>query len=90
MLVRALGWAGALQGKLTGCAPFITPELANLSLLTFSCDCTKATRELGFRIVPLRNMVASCAEWLMAENLLPGGKVEWRDNRYRQARRERR
>jgi dihydroflavonol-4-reductase len=85
LLVRALGWAGALQSKLTGRAPFITPELANLSLLTFSCDCAKAVRELDFRIVPLHDMVASCAEWLMAEGLLPRGKVGAPGNWYRRA-----
>jgi hypothetical protein len=29
-------------------------------------------RELGFRIVPLRDMVAECAAWMAAEGLLAG------------------
>jgi hypothetical protein len=29
-------------------------------------------RELGYRIVPLREMVADCAAWMIAEGQLPG------------------
>lgn len=72
LLLRALGWAGALQGMVTGREPLVTPELATLSLLTSKWDCTKAITELGFRIVPLSEMVANCAAWMIAENLLPG------------------
>ena len=43
-----------------------------MGLRTFSCDCTKAARELGFRVVPLRDMVADCATWMAAEGHLPG------------------
>jgi dihydroflavonol-4-reductase len=80
-LVRAAGWAGAVRGALTGRAPEITPELARMSLrtysCTYSCNCEKAVRELDFRIVPLRDMVADCAAWMIAEGLLQAG-VNWR------------
>lgn len=71
LLIRAAGWAGALQGMLTRREPRITPEIARLSLRTLTCDCTKAVRELDFRLVPLHDMVADCAAWMKAEGLLP-------------------
>jgi hypothetical protein len=43
-----------------------------MGLRTFTCDCTKAVRELGFRVVPLRDMVADCTAWMAAEGLLGG------------------
>jgi nucleoside-diphosphate-sugar epimerase len=71
-LIRTAGWAGAIKGALTGRAPDITPEIVRLGLRYFSCDCSKAVRELGFRIVPLKEMVADCAAWMIAEGQLPG------------------
>jgi nucleoside-diphosphate-sugar epimerase len=71
-LLRAVGMAGALRGRLTGRTPEITPEVVRMGLRHFSVDCTKAVRELGFRIVPLRDMVAECAAWMAAEGLLAG------------------
>jgi nucleoside-diphosphate-sugar epimerase len=71
-LLRAVGALGALRGALTGRAPEITPEIVRMGLRTFTCDCTKAVRELGFRVVPLRDMVADCAAWMAAEGLLGG------------------
>jgi nucleoside-diphosphate-sugar epimerase len=71
-LLRAVGALGALRGALTGRAPEITPEVVRMGLRTFTCDCTKAVRELDFRLVPLRDMVAECAAWMAAEGLLPG------------------
>jgi len=71
LLVRAVGWGWALQGWLTGREPRFTPEMARLSLRNISCDCTKATRELGYQIVPLHRMVADFAKWMRAEGMLP-------------------
>jgi nucleoside-diphosphate-sugar epimerase len=64
-----------VQGALTGRAPNITPEIVRLGLRHISFDCSKAVRELGFRIVPLRDMIADCAAWMVAEGLLPGVEV---------------
>jgi hypothetical protein len=36
-------------------------------------------RELGYRAVPLREMVADCVDWLAAEGLLPGLQSPRRD-----------
>lgn len=71
-LLRAVGALGALRGALTGRAPEITPEVVRMGLRSFTCDASKAVRELGFRIVPLRDMVADCAAWMAAEGHLPG------------------
>jgi nucleoside-diphosphate-sugar epimerase len=65
-LLRAVGALGALRGALTGRAPEITPEVVRMGLRSFTCDCAKAARELGFRVVPLRDMVADCAAWMAA------------------------
>ena len=71
-LLRAVGALGALRGALTGRAPEITPEVVRMGLRSFTCDSSKAVRELGFRVVPLRGMVADCAAWMAAEGHLPG------------------
>jgi len=71
-LLRVVGALGALRGALSGRAPEITPEVVRMGLRSFSCDASKAVRELGFRVVPLRDMVADCAAWMAAEGHLPG------------------
>jgi nucleoside-diphosphate-sugar epimerase len=71
-VLRVLGAFGALQGKLTGKPPRLTPEAVRLATGKLSCDCAKAMRELDYRAVPLREMVADCVGWLAAEGLLPG------------------
>lgn len=71
-VLRALGALGALQGRLTGRQPTLTPEAALMVTRDLTCDCSKATRELGLQPVPLREMVADCAAWLATEGLLPG------------------
>ncbi len=71
-VLRALGTMGAIRGALTGKAPVVSPEAARVATRDVSCDCAKATRELGFRSVPLKEMVRDCVEWLRAEGQLPG------------------
>jgi len=71
-ILRGLGVAGAIRGWISEKAPELTPEVVRLATTTTYCDCSKAVRELGFRVVPLRDMVADCALWMTAEGLLPG------------------
>jgi dihydroflavonol-4-reductase len=71
-LLRALGFIGGAVSRFTGRQPTITPEAARMVTRNVSCDSAKATRELGFRAVPLREMVRDCVAWLDAEGLLPG------------------
>ena len=65
---------GALRGALTGRAPEITPEVVRMGLRTFSCDCSRAARELGFRVVPLRDMVADA--WTESGKAMLGYKTK--------------
>ena len=71
-VLRALAAAGAMQGALTGKQPTLTPEAVRMVTGSLTCDCAKATRELGFRAVPLGEMVRDCAASLGAAGLLPG------------------
>ena len=71
-LLHLLGALGALRGALTGTQPTLTPETARQATRELSCDSSKAMRELGYRAVPLREMVADCVGWMIAEGLLPG------------------
>lgn len=74
-VLRALGTMGAVRGALTGKAPVVSPEAARMATRDVFCDCAKAKRELGFRVVPLKEMVRDCVEWLRAEGLLPGSSA---------------
>jgi len=69
-LLRLMGRLGALQGRLTGRPPTVTPEAAAMVSRRQSFDCTKAQRELGFRPVPLEEMVEQSYRWLEREGLL--------------------
>ena len=71
-VLRLLGALGAARGALTGKPPVLSPEAARMATRVVSCDCAKATRELGFQAVPLGEMVRDCVAWLAAEGMLPG------------------
>jgi nucleoside-diphosphate-sugar epimerase len=73
-LLRAMGAFGALQGRLTGRQPLLTPEAALMVTRDVSCDSSKAMRELDYRAVPLGEMVGECVAWMATEGLL--GEVE--------------
>jgi nucleoside-diphosphate-sugar epimerase len=70
-VLRTIGAFGALQSRVTGRAPTLTPEAARMVTREVSCDCSKAMRELGFREVALSEMVKDCVAWLAAEGHLP-------------------
>lgn len=59
-------WASYLTGK----PPRVTPEMVGLASRALCCDASKAERELGFRRVELRTMVADSVEWLRREGIL--------------------
>ena len=71
-VLHILGALGALRGALSGIEPALTPETARQATRELTCDCSKAIRELGYRAVPLRQMVGDCVAWLAAEGRLPG------------------
>lgn len=67
-----IGALGALGGALSGAVPTLTPETARQATRELTCDSSKAVRELGYRAVPLREMVGDCVAWLAVEGRLPG------------------
>ena len=71
-VLRVLGAFGALRGALSGTEPALTPDIVRQATRELTCDCSKAMRELGYRAVPLRDMVGDCVAWMTAEGLLPG------------------
>jgi len=54
----------------TGKEPDITPEAAAVVTHTIRCDSSKAERELGYRSVPLEEMVRETINWMEGEGLL--------------------
>ena len=54
----------------TGKEPDITPEAAAIVTHTIRCDSSKAERELGYRSVPLEDMVRQTIDWMEGEGLL--------------------
>lgn len=69
-LLRVVAVLGDLASRFTGKAPPITPEMASLMSRKVSTSSAKAQRELGYRIVPLKEMVKDCYDWMVAEGRL--------------------
>jgi nucleoside-diphosphate-sugar epimerase len=67
-LLRIVAVVGDLASRFTGKAPPITPEMASSLSRKVSTASAKAQRELGYRIVPLKDMVKDCYDWMVAEN----------------------
>jgi dihydroflavonol-4-reductase len=66
-LLRVVAVLGDLASRFTGKEPPITPEMASLMSRKVSTASAKAQRELGFRVVPLKEMVKDCYDWMVAE-----------------------
>jgi dihydroflavonol-4-reductase len=66
-LLRGVAVVGDLASRFTGKQPPITPEMASLMSRKVSTSAAKAQRELGFRVVPLKEMVKDCYDWMVAE-----------------------
>jgi dihydroflavonol-4-reductase len=66
-LLRGVAVVGDLASRFTGKQPPITPEMASLMSRRVSTSSAKAQRELGFRVVPLKEMVKDCYDWMVAE-----------------------
>jgi nucleoside-diphosphate-sugar epimerase len=56
-----------LASRFTGKAPPITPEMTDSLGRKVSTTSAKARRELGYRVVPLKDMVKDCYDWMVAE-----------------------
>jgi dihydroflavonol-4-reductase len=66
-LLRVLAAAGDIASRFTGKEPPITPEVASMMSRRVTVTSAKAKRELCYRVVPLKDMVKDCYDWLVAE-----------------------
>lgn len=66
-LLRVVAAVGDLASRFTGKQPPITPEIASMMSRRVSTSSAKAQRELGFRVVPLKEMVKDCYDWMVSE-----------------------
>jgi len=70
-LLKAIGRVMVTAAAFTGGKPRITPEFATATTRrNRSVSSEKAIAELGYRIVPLKQCVADCYQWLVSEGLL--------------------
>jgi nucleoside-diphosphate-sugar epimerase len=67
-LLRVVGRVSLWASYVTGKEPDITPEIALILSHDDVCDCSKAERELGFKRVPLREMVEDAYAWMVRED----------------------
>jgi nucleoside-diphosphate-sugar epimerase len=66
-LLRAVAAIGDLASRFTGKEPPITPEVASMMSRRVTVTSAKAKREICYRIVPLKDMVKDCYDWMVAE-----------------------
>jgi dihydroflavonol-4-reductase len=66
-MLRVVAAVGSLASHITRKPPPITPEMVATISKSVSTNSAKAQRELGYRIVPLKDMVKDCYDWMMAE-----------------------
>lgn len=70
-LLKTIGHAMVAVAAVTGKEPLITPEFATVtSRRNRSYSSDKAVRELGYRILPLKQCIADCHQWLVAEGFI--------------------
>ena len=67
-VLRIVAALGDFASRFTGKQPAITPEMAETISKSVSTSSAKAQRELGYRIVPLKDMVKDCYDWMVAED----------------------
>ncbi|HEY2678575.1 MAG TPA: NAD-dependent epimerase/dehydratase family protein [Steroidobacteraceae bacterium] len=66
-LLRTVAVLGDLASRFTGKAPPITPEMTDSMSRRVSTASVKAQRELGYRVVGLKDMCKDCYDWMLAE-----------------------
>jgi dihydroflavonol-4-reductase len=59
-----------LVSRATGREPHVTPEAAMFTCETIEVDCSKAQRDLDYRITPLPRLVADTLNWMRGEGML--------------------
>jgi len=65
--VKAIAAVGDFMSTFTGKEPSFTPEMAEGLGGSFTVTSAKATRDLGYSVVPLKTMVRDCYDWMVAE-----------------------
>jgi nucleoside-diphosphate-sugar epimerase len=70
LVFKAMGHIAGRVAALTGKAPDMTPEMADLLCRDTAVVTDKAERELGYRRVPLEQCIADSYAWLKAEGEL--------------------
>jgi nucleoside-diphosphate-sugar epimerase len=68
--LRIVATLGDLASRFTGKQPPITTEMVATISKSVSTRAAKAQRDLGYRIVPLKDMVKDCYDWMVAEGRL--------------------
>ncbi len=63
---RLMTVLAALRGK----EPDLTPESAVMTSHDIRCDSSRAERELGYRSVPLRDMIRDTIDWMKEQGML--------------------
>ena len=69
-LLSGAAHLSAAIAAVTGREPDITPEAAAIVTHSIRCDSGKAERELGYRSVPLREMIHDTIEWMRQQGML--------------------
>jgi len=69
--MRAAARLKSLPAVFSGREPDITPEAAAIAVHSLRCDSARAEHELGYRAMPLRDMVSDTVAWMRDGGLLP-------------------
>ena len=69
-IVRIACGLSMIRSLFDGKEPMLTPEKYRRAVGTIICDCTKATRVLGYRTSPTSSMLADTIAWLRAEDMI--------------------
>ncbi len=68
--LKAFAHAKDLASRFTHRAPDVTPEIAHVTCAHRTVRSDKAIAELGFKKVPIADMLSDCYSWLRSEQLL--------------------
>ena len=68
--LRIIGAVRSGKAFFTGREPDLTPEAARMVSKNLTVDCSKAEAELGYRPVPLEEILTDCYHWLRSEGRL--------------------
>lgn len=66
-LMRVAAAVGGIASAITGKEPSMTGEMVEAFSHPMTTKSEKAQRELGYKIVPLKEMVKDCYDWMVAE-----------------------